>query len=136
LERNKEVVKKYFEVVVNERKLELLDELFHQDRVYIDWDTGDREEGLHHLKIYLPYFFNAFPDIFCSIQEIIAEGDKVMVKVNYKATHKGEFRGYFPSGNALNISNAYIYYLQDGKITSSSSLRNLKVLESQLIINE
>jgi steroid delta-isomerase-like uncharacterized protein len=132
LERNKEVVKKYFEVVVNERKIDLLDELFHQDRVYIDWNSGEREGDIDELKTFLIYFFNAFPDIFSSVEEIIAEDNKVMVKINFRGTHLGEFWGFSPSGNSINVNEAFIYYLRDGKIFSSTRVIDMKVLESQL----
>lgn len=132
VERNKEVVKKYFEVVVNERKMDLLDKLFHQDRVNINWDTGELEGDMDELKNFLPYFFNAFPDLSCSVEEIIGEENKVMVKINYKGSHKGEFLGFPSSDNSINVSNAYLFYFEDGKIISSSSLINYKILEPQL----
>jgi len=131
-QRNKEVVRKYFEVLINEQKIELLEELFHQGRVNINWDTGEGEEGLNNLKTFLFYFFNAFPDLTCSVEEIIGESNKVMVKINYRGTHKGEFLGFSPSNNSINVSNAYLFYLESGKISSSSSLINFKTLESQL----
>jgi len=132
VQRNKEVVKKYFEVVVNDRKLELLDDLFHQDRFYFDWDTGEREEGLDQLKAFLPIMYNGMPDIISSVEEIIAEDNKVMVKINFRGTHLGEFWGFPPSGNSINVNEAFIFYLRDGKIFSTTRVIDMKVLESQL----
>ena len=132
VERNKEVVKKYFEVVVNERKIDLLDELFRQDRVYINWDTGEQSEDLDQLKEFLPEMFKTVPNIISSVEEIIAEGDKVMVKINFKGTPVGEFWGFPPSGNSFNLNETFIFYLKDGKICSSTVQINFKVLESQL----
>lgn len=136
VEKNKEVVKKYFEVVVNDQKMELLDELYHQDRVYIDWDSGEREEGLHHLKTFLPYMYNGIPDISSSVEEIIAEGNKVMVKINFRGTHQGEFFGFPASGNTININEAFIFYLREGKIFYATRVINMKLLESQLKIQD
>jgi hypothetical protein len=75
--------------------------------------TGDI--SLEQLKHYAPEFFAAFPDISITINDIVAEGDKVAVLVNWKATHKGEYMGIPPTGNKIDITVAMLIKIVGGK---------------------
>jgi steroid delta-isomerase-like uncharacterized protein len=68
--------------------------------------TGDI--SLEQLKHYAPRFFTAFPDISITINDMVAEGDKVSVLVNWKATHQGEYMGIPPTGKKIDITVAMI----------------------------
>jgi predicted ester cyclase len=75
--------------------------------------TGD--VSLEHLKQYAHTFFAAFPDISITINDMVAEGDKVAVLVNWKATHKGEYMGIPPTGNKIDITVAMLIKIVGGK---------------------
>jgi C-1 hydroxylase len=75
--------------------------------------TGDI--SLEHLKKYAHTFFNAFPDIEITVIDIVAEGEKVVVLVNWKATHKGEYIGIPATGRKIDITVAMIIKISGGK---------------------
>jgi predicted ester cyclase len=75
--------------------------------------TGDI--SLEQLKKYAHTFFVAFPDIIFTINDMVAEGDKVAVLVNWKATHKGEYMGIPPTGNKIDITVAMLIKIVGGK---------------------
>ena len=75
--------------------------------------TGD--VSLAHLKKYASSFFTAFPDIIITINDMVAEGDKVAVLVNWKATHKGEYMGIPATGKKIDIAVAMIIKIACGK---------------------
>ena len=75
--------------------------------------TGDI--SLEQLKKYAPKFFATFPDISIIINNMVAEGDKVAVLVNWRATHKGEYMGIPPTGKKIDISVAMIIKIIGGR---------------------
>jgi C-1 hydroxylase len=75
--------------------------------------TGDIT--LAQLKQYAPKFFAAFPDIRITIKDMVAEGDKIAVIVNWKATHRGEYMGIPATGRMIDIPVAMLIKISDGK---------------------
>ena len=59
---------------------------------------------------------HAFPDWHETIEDIIAEGDKVWVFLTYSGTHKGEFMGLAPTGNRVETKAVDIYRVVNGKL--------------------
>ncbi len=132
LSSNKQVVKRYFEEVVNKQKVELLREIYSEDYFFHSLEDGSEGKGIKGLEDFLPYFFKAFPDIHYTIDQIIAEGDKVVVQATVTGTHKGEFWGYPPSNNKIKLSEVFFYTLKDNKIIENRRLIDLFHLHKQL----
>jgi predicted ester cyclase len=66
--------------------------------------------------MYLGAFLNAFPDCQFTIDDMIAEGDRVATKKTFSGTHTGEFNGIAPTGRSVSITFVDILRLRDGKI--------------------
>ncbi len=126
---NKTVARKYLEEIINRKRPDLLKEVFTDDVQII----GGKESGhLKRLEDFLTYFFKAFPDITYTVEEVVAEGNKVMVKANVKATHQGEFWGYQPLGNKLDIREMFVFTMENGKVKSHSGYPDMLNLDKQL----
>jgi C-1 hydroxylase len=111
IEENKTLIRRVVELW-NRRDLDAYFEVLAPE--YIEHlPSGD--VSLEHLKKYAGTFFTAFPDIKITIKDIVAEGDKVAVLVNWKATHKGEYMGIPATGKKINISVAMIIKIKAGK---------------------
>jgi C-1 hydroxylase len=82
LEENKALVRKVIEDVINQQNLDLLDDLSAPD--YVDHTHQLSLEGVKH---FMNMIFEAFPDWHETIEDIIAEGNKVWIRVKYTATH-------------------------------------------------
>ncbi len=61
-------------------------------------------------------FFKSFPDATTSIEELIADGDKVVTRWILRGTHKGEFSGISATGNKVENSGIMITRIENGKI--------------------
>ena len=96
LEENKAIIRRAMEAV-NKRDLVLLDELISPGYV----DTTLRLKGLKGFKRSVTLLYEGFPDIHVTIDDIIAEGDKVWDRVTLTATHTGEYRGLAPTGKKI-----------------------------------
>ena len=61
--------------------------------------------------------FTGFPDFAPHIEEVVAEGSKVVVRVRFTVTHRGEFLGVQPTGKKLDYLRTEIYEVEDGVVT-------------------
>ncbi len=73
-----------------------------------------------------------FPDICFTFEEVIAEGDKVVTRGTFTATHCGEFLGIPPTGKQVTSSVVHVDRLEDGKIVDHWSLGDLLSVLQQL----
>ncbi len=110
LEENKAIVRRWIEAY-NKRNLDLFDEFIAPD--YFDHTNQVDAEGLKQL---FDMGFTAFPDWHETIEDIIAEGDKVWVRISYTGTHKGEWRGLAPTGKKITATAVDIYRIVNGKL--------------------
>jgi predicted ester cyclase len=94
--------------------------------------TGD--VSLEQLKRYASAFFAAFPDISITIDDMVAEGDKVAVLVTWKATHKGEFMGIAPTGKKIDITNAYLIKIVAGRWSEFWSVTDVRLIQQLGVI--
>lgn len=102
LNENKETIRRFWEEIFNQRKLELIDEIFTGDYVY-HGAAGQDVQGREGLKQFLKVYFNAFPDLHAEIEDIFGEGDKVASRAMCRGTHKGDLMGMPPTGKQIAI---------------------------------
>jgi predicted ester cyclase len=101
-EENKELIRRYIEATTGKAKSEaLLGE-------YI------ADEGLRR---FITTFESAFPRYELTVEDLIAEGDKVAARLVIRGTHRGEFRGAAPTGREVTFPAIIIYQIEGGKIT-------------------
>jgi steroid delta-isomerase-like uncharacterized protein len=118
-EHNKAVVRRLFEEVINKGNLSVADELFTPNYEHHDPSSPDFGRGPESAKKRATLYRNAFPDLRMTIEDIIAEGDTVMVRWSSRGTHKGELRGIAPTGKQVNVSGVTIARLSNGKLAEA-----------------
>ncbi len=62
---------------------------------------------------------SAFPDLHFTVEEVIADGDKVVARYSARGTHKGELNGIAPTGKSTNVSGVTIARIANGKVAES-----------------
>jgi C-1 hydroxylase len=72
--------------------------------------------GLEALKQFGTVIFKTFPDFHETMEDIIAEGDKVWVRNTITGTHKGKYRGLAPTGKKFTEASVDIFRIVDGKL--------------------
>jgi len=131
LEENKAIVRRFIEAY-NKRNLDLIDDFVAPD--YFDHTNKVDREGLKQL---FNLGFKAFPDWHETIEDIIAEGDKVWVRVTYTGTHTGEWLGLAPTGNKITAMGAVdIYRIANGKLVEYWNVTDPMDFNKQLGIIE
>jgi len=120
LEKNKAIVRRWWEAF-NKHNVALLDDFVAPD--YIDRRYGQLR-GLEASKQYMTTHLNSFPDAHVTIEDIIAEGDKVWVLITETATHKGELLlgkiRLAPTGKKIKIKSVQFARIVNGKIVESA----------------
>ncbi len=120
-EANKAIVRRFVEEVQNGGDLTVLDEIAAPDYVNHSAPSGvpaDRE-GLKQLTA---MFRQAFPDGQMTIEDMVAEEDRVATRKTFRGTHQEELMGIPPTGQAVAIGLIDIVRLVDGKVVESWSV--------------
>ncbi len=114
-EANKELVRRYQEAH-NTNELDALNAIVAADLIAHNLMPG-LPPGLEGGKLVHQMAVGAFPDFHATIDDLIAEGDKVAARMIFRGTHTGgEFMGIPPSGRAFAVSATAIFRIADGKI--------------------
>jgi steroid delta-isomerase-like uncharacterized protein len=114
-ETNKAIVRREMEQVWNKHRVDLVEEFYTEDTVF-HTPGFPPLSGLEAMKKYVTVVLNAYPDIQVTIEDEIAEGDKVVVRWTMRATHQGELLGIPPTGKQITNAGISIYRLVNGKI--------------------
>jgi steroid delta-isomerase-like uncharacterized protein len=72
--------------------------------------------GAQALKQVWTVLLRAFPDLHVAVEDVIAEGDKVVCRNTVTGTHRGEFRGLPPTGKSVRYNEIFIFRFVDGRI--------------------
>jgi steroid delta-isomerase-like uncharacterized protein len=119
-DQNKTVVRRFFEEVVNEGRFAVADEIFAPtfgERGSMFGEHGPRSESGPEKAIKAARRFRAaFPDIHFTVDELVAEDDKVVVRVTFRGTHQGEYMGIPATGKAVQVSGVELARLANGQI--------------------
>jgi predicted ester cyclase len=109
-QKNTETVTTFIEAFWNQSDLGCIDRFLSADYQELSYQS---KEGL---KQFAGKILEAFPDKRYTVEEIIAQGEKVMVRMVVKGTHKGTFFGNLPTGNSIDVTLYRQYRVVDDKI--------------------
>lgn len=115
IEQNKELVRQMIEEMFNRGSISLADEFLAPDfveREELPPGIPSNREGVMQLATMLR---SAFPDFKATIDDIIAEGDKVVIRQTWSGTHKGPFMGVPPTGKRVSFGVIDIIRADGGK---------------------
>ena len=118
-EENKRLARRFYREPLEERRSSVLDELVTDD--YVDADAESSEErvpGPEGVKRVNDRFLAAFTDIRVTIEDQIAEGDKVVTRWSAEGTHSGEFMGIAATGKRVRTTGMEIHLIRDGRIAA------------------
>jgi steroid delta-isomerase-like uncharacterized protein len=115
-EINKRIVSQFFELL-GRHDTERMEQLVVSSTQYSFHPSGMPPLDWNAHKQLLAAITRAFPDLHHNIKDMVAEGDKVAVRINVTGTHKGEFQGIPPSGRKLSLDEMAFLTIIDGRIT-------------------
>lgn len=116
-ERNKRVVRRFVEEVINRGSAASLRDLVDPNHV-VHEPIGDHY-GPDGVRIALAGYRAAFPDLAVTIDDLVAEGDRVVRRFTARGTHQGTLMGVAPTGKTVSVEGIWIDRLVDGRLVES-----------------
>ena len=130
-ESNKQVMSRFLDFI-NTASEALADELISPDAVFHVPGRADPVKGPEGYLEIIAMMRSGFPDIQWSLEETIAEGDKVAARFIMRGTHKGHFFGVPATGKSIQVQAMNIYRLSDGKFVEEHGQPDLLALLQQI----
>jgi steroid delta-isomerase-like uncharacterized protein len=128
LDANKDVVRRHYEELFNQRDLDMAAEITSED--YVEHGVaafaervGDRPDPVEGLRETVRWLTAAFPDLRIEVEDLVAEGDKVLAYITMRGTHRGEFQGIEPSGRSFEVKAMHLFRIRDGKAVEHWAVR-------------
>lgn len=114
-EENKHLVRRFLEEVGNQGNIAVVDELVTADMIEHEEIPGipPNREGV---KQAFAMFRTAFPDMRVTIEDLIAESDKVVARETWRGTHRGAFMEIPPTGKQVEVTGIDILRIANGKM--------------------
>jgi len=130
-EKNISLVKLFFEGVWNKGNLSQVDEFMAQDFVDYNRPPG-AAEGREGYKAGVTMIRTAFPDFNFTLDQILAEGDHVAIRLTGSGTHKGDFMGISPTGKQVALGSMTFLRIKNGKISERWGISDIPRVIQQL----
>ena len=129
-EENKAILRRGYEEIHNKGNLAAIDELIASDYVEYSPAAPGLPLGLEGVKQTFTMFRTAFPDFHVTVEDMVAEGDKVVARLTMSGTHKGEFMGTSPTGKQITVAVIDIMRFADGKAVEHWNIvDNLSIMQ-------
>lgn len=116
----KQLINRFVEELWNERRLDVADAIFakdcvtHQLRSGVSADAVPR--GPQAIKEHVTGWIASFPDLHFSVEQMLSEGDRVVMQLLMKGTHRGAWLGIPPSGKKMQIRMFTVHRVVQNKI--------------------
>lgn len=125
ISKTESLVRRYFDEVINQRNFDVIEEIFSTEIF-----------SKERVKAPLEELFEAIPDLFAEIEELVVEGDTASVKWVDHGTHKGVFKGIAPSGKKINLKGTSIFKVDGDKIVEGKGTVDFWDLIAQIGFGE
>ena len=126
---NKAMVRKLFDEWINKKNLAAIDEMVAPN--YVSHESGE-DTDVEGTKRFLAALFTAFPDIHITVEDVVCEGDKVVVRNIWRATDTGGFAGMSPTRKRVVIEGIVMWRIENGKLAERWAVIDYRSLMRQL----
>ena len=121
-EENKALARRFMDEVYNKGNVDFIDEVVASNLVVHDPTSPEgMSSGVASAKQFVEVYRKAFPDIQLTVEDLIAEGDKVVTRWTARGTHRGELMGIPASGNRVEVTGISIDRIEGGQFVESWS---------------
>jgi steroid delta-isomerase-like uncharacterized protein len=131
LDRNKALLEAFYAEFWNAGNVDAVDALVADD--YVDHQpVPGLPAGKAGFAELVRLWHTGFPDMSETVEDLIAEGDKVVGRFTFRGTHTGEFMGFAPTGRQVSMTGIDIVRVRDGRIAEFWYAEQLHDLLTQL----
>lgn len=123
-DENKELVRRYYEQIVNTGKVDEIARFVSPD--YVEIHENERHFiGLEGARQHVLGVRRTYPDLHLTVEQQIAEGEWVVTRVTMRGTHQGEWQGIRPTGKVVEMTAVNIDRVVGGVIVEHGGAANL-----------
>ena len=131
----KTLTRRFYDDVIVGGNLDLIDELVHDEFVEHEEFPG-LPPGKESIRFFVTTMREAFPDLTATIEDIIVEDNKVVSRLRFSGTHRGEFGGIPPTGKKIDVQAIDIVAYRDGKLIEHWGVTDQMAMMQQLGVIE
>jgi steroid delta-isomerase-like uncharacterized protein len=119
-EENAALARRWHEEAINGRDLSVIDQIVSDDVIH---HAGTFPDGVgpEAVKTVLGALLTGFPDVKHTIDDVLVDGDEVVIRWTAQGTQQGEFQGYAPTGKPATWTGINIFRIACGKIVEEWS---------------
>jgi steroid delta-isomerase-like uncharacterized protein len=125
---SEQFVRDVFEHVFNAHDADRIDDYFAEDYAH----DGPIAPGRDHFKEHMREFFEAFPDLHGSVEELVSDGDRVACRSRWTGTHRRELMGIPATDRTVDYRVIEIFRIEDGRIAGHVQQADTLTLFTQL----
>jgi predicted ester cyclase len=118
VDKNKDVASRFVEIIFNQKRIEALEE-FMLPNVVLHHSSRTLTPCLESIKQHHRELFAGLPDLHYEIEDLMAEGDKVVLRLTISGTHQGQYWGFAPTGKRVTMTAIHVLRLVDGKLAET-----------------
>lgn len=115
IQENKEFARRWNEEIWGQQNLAVIDDFVAEEFVGHDPSRPEPVRGPEGVREVVEMLFSAFPDTEVDLEEVVAEGDRIAMRITASGTHEGEFMGIEPTGEETEVSVMTFHQIEDGK---------------------
>ncbi len=133
-EANKELVRRWFEEVWNKGRADAIDEMFDENGIAhgLSDDPSNPIKGPRDFRPFHTLFREAFPNMMIVVEDLVAEGDKVVARCSVRAKHEGDFLGRQATQSPVKFTGIAIVRIYNGKIVEAWNNFDFMTLHKQV----
>jgi len=131
-EGQRSLVMKFYDEVMNQFKLDVADKYIAMDAIDHDAQMDPQKSTLENFKMFMTMMHTGFPDMKIKVEDVISEGDKVVVRFRLTGTHKGMFMGMNATNKPIDIMAVDIFRMANGKFIEHWGFMDSGMMMQQL----
>lgn len=116
---NKDVVRKYPREIISKGNLDLIDEIIADEYVQHNSAISEDFHGPDAVRENVSRLRAGFSDITCGVEDLIADGNKVVRRDRATGTHDGEYMGIEPTGKEIVVEGIHLHRLENGQLVET-----------------
>jgi len=130
LDRNRAMVRRQFEELINHKDLAALEDLAPD---FVDHQVPpEQPAGPEGVRQWITHLHEVCPDLQVTIEDIVADGDKVVVRNTWRGTHSGSLFGIPPTGKPFRLTGMVLWRIENGKLIERWAILDRWDLRRQL----
>ena len=127
----KAIGRRFYDEIINGGNLDLIDDLIHDDFVEHELIPGV-PEGKEAPRVFMNMLRAGFPDVRMTIEDMVEEGEMLVVRARMTGTHEGEFMSIPATGNKIEVALVDMVRFEDGQVIEHWGLMDALAMMQQL----